>query len=152
MALVERFVQLAQLSVRALWQPVTFGVRTILEDDSGRVVLIRHSYRSGWFLPGGGIDRHEIPEVAAERESREEAGLVKGDAPEFFGIYVQPVAWVTNVVMIYRIRNAEIDFKKSLEVRECQWADPNDPPKGTTRGTVRRLAEMTGKAAKSPRW
>jgi len=149
---LERSLNFVQLSLRALWQPVTFGVRVFLENDSGQIVLIRHSYRSGWFLPGGGVDRHEAPEVAAVREAREEAGLTKSDAPEFFGLYSQPVGWVTNVVAMYRLRAAEVDFKKSFEVREMQWADPSAPPANSSPGTLRRLAELTGKAARTSTW
>jgi 8-oxo-dGTP pyrophosphatase MutT (NUDIX family) len=152
MPLLEKLFNLAQLSLKAMWQPVTFGVRTIIEDREGRIVLIRDSYASGWFFPGGGVDRHELPEVAAVREAREEAGLISSAPPEFFGLYVQKVGWVSNVVAVYRLRDAEIEFRKSFEVRECQWADPKAPPPGTTAGTLRRLAELAGRVPKRSRW
>jgi 8-oxo-dGTP pyrophosphatase MutT (NUDIX family) len=151
-AIFERALNLAQLSLRALWQPTTFGVRVFLENRDGRIALIRHSYRSGWFMPGGGVDRHELPAVAAVREAREEAGLVHSTAPEFFGLYSQSIGWIDNIVSVYRLRDAEIDFRKSFEVREVMWADPQAPPQGTSAGTLRRLAELNGKAAKSSRW
>ena len=152
MPLFERALNLMQLSLKAVWQPTTFGVRVFLEDREGRVALIRHSYRSGWFLPGGGVDRHELPETAALREAREEAGLVSCAAPEFFGLYTQSVGWIGNIVSVYRLREAVIDFRKSFEVREMMWADPAAPPENSSGGTLRRLAELSGKAAKSSRW
>jgi 8-oxo-dGTP pyrophosphatase MutT (NUDIX family) len=42
----------------------------------GRVLLVGHSYRSGWGMPGGGMARGEQPEATALRELREELGLV----------------------------------------------------------------------------
>jgi 8-oxo-dGTP pyrophosphatase MutT (NUDIX family) len=152
MALLEQALNLVHLSLRSVLQPVTFGVRAFVEDPEGRVVLIRHTYTSGWYLPGGGTERHELPEAAAVREAQEEAGLISSASPEFFGLYVQKVVWVSNVVALYRLRNAEVAFRKSIEVRDHIWADPKAPPPGCTGGTLRRLAELTGKRALNGRW
>lgn len=40
------------------------------------LLLVRSSYQAGWQLPGGGVRRGELPEAAAQRELREEIGLV----------------------------------------------------------------------------
>ncbi|WP_322796527.1 NUDIX domain-containing protein, partial [Tepidiforma sp.] len=56
-----------------LFHPVTIGARVVLARE-GKVLLIRHTYRSGWFLPGGGVDKGETLEAAARWEALEEAG------------------------------------------------------------------------------
>lgn len=150
--LISQALNVAHLSFLSIWQPSVLGVRAFLEGSDGRIVLVRHSYRSGWFLPGGGVRRYESPERAACREAEEEAGLTSSAAPEFFGLYTQPVGLVRNVVAIYRLGDAVLDFRRNLEVRELMWADPAAPPAGTSAGTLRRLAEFTGKAAKSSHW
>jgi len=150
--LISQALNVAHLSLLSIWQPSVLGVRAFLENRDGKIVLVRHSYRSGWYLPGGGVRRHETPERAASREAEEEAGLTSSTPPEFFGLYTQPVGMVRNVVAVYRLREVELDFQRSLEVREPIWTDPMLPPDGTSDGTLRRLAEFTGKAAKSSHW
>lgn len=41
----------------------------------GRLLFVRHSYKPGYSLPGGGIGRHETAAMAASRELREEVGI-----------------------------------------------------------------------------
>jgi 8-oxo-dGTP diphosphatase len=41
-----------------------------------RVLVVRHSYKPNWRLPGGGIKRGETSRLTAVRELREETGLV----------------------------------------------------------------------------
>ena len=57
------------------------GCRVLAFDEGGRLLLIRHSYGSGsWMLPGGGIDRGEMPLGAACRELFEETGCTLSEA------------------------------------------------------------------------
>ena len=140
------------LGLKALVSPVAFGVSAIVDDAGGRVLLVRHSYQPGWHLPGGGVDAGEPPAEAVLRELREEVGLVESAAPEFIGIFTRRLGWVTNVIALYRIAHARIQFKPSAEIREILWADPRSLPDGAVRGTRRRLAEFADKTPLSPYW
>jgi len=56
-------------------KPLLEGVTVLARDSAGRILLVRHSYGSGWWtLPGGGLRRGENPAVAAGREFAEELG------------------------------------------------------------------------------
>jgi len=46
-----------------------------VERADGQVLLVRHSYRQSWGLPGGLLKRGEDPATAALREAAEEVGL-----------------------------------------------------------------------------
>jgi ADP-ribose pyrophosphatase YjhB (NUDIX family) len=133
-------------------RPSLMGVAGIAEDEKGRVLLVRHSYTAGWALPGGGVDHGEPPETAVIRELREEVGLSGHEAPEFFGLYTRKVAWFSNVIAVYHLRNARIAFRPNLEIREAKFFDPVSPPPDTKPGTLHRLAELTGRTACSPYW
>ena len=139
------------LTLRALLSPTVLGASALVIGGDGRVLLVRHSYRAGWSLPGGGVDRGEPPQQAVLRELQEEVGLTGGIA-EFLGLYTRPVGWATNLIALYRVTGGSIDFRPNWEIREILWADPASPPPGTTPGTLRRLAELRGIAPQSPHW
>ncbi len=140
------------LGFKAMATPVAFGACAVLEDAQGRVLLVRHSYRPGWHLPGGGVAAGEPPAEAIVRELEEEIGFRHGATPELVGLFTRKVGWVTNLVALYRIRDAEIAFQPNAEIRKILYTDPAAPPPGTTHATRRRLAEMLGQAAPSPYW
>ena len=137
--------------LRGILSPVALGALALVE-QGGKVVLVRTSYQSGWFLPGGGVARGEPPALAVMRELREEIGLTKSTPPELVGIYVRRIWPSTNVNVLYRVREAEFDFKPNLEIREICLADIAAPPPGTSYGVLRRFAELTGRMPASPYW
>ena len=64
---------------RGYWwvrRPEVHGVKCVLRDDAGRVLLVRHTYgdRDAWGLPGGGRHAGEPADLTATREVREEVG------------------------------------------------------------------------------
>jgi 8-oxo-dGTP pyrophosphatase MutT (NUDIX family) len=150
-SLFERVLFSASVHARAVLAPVDFGVAALVE-QRGKVVLVRHSYRSGWHLPGGGVGRGEPPGDAILRELREEIGLTHSATPQLVGLYTRPVLLVTNVVALYRVREAGFVFKPSLEIRAITLADPLAPPPGTTPAVLRRFEEILGEAPHRPRW
>ncbi len=138
------------LSAKALLSRVALGVKALVLDEAGRVLLVRHGYQRGWQLPGGGVDAGETPETAIRRELAEEIGL-GGGRLTFICHYARKTLWMGDVVALYRIEGGRVDFKPSFEVPEILWADPAAPPRGTTPATVRRLAEFNG-APCDPQW
>ena len=73
--------------VRKLWwrlcRPRSEGCRVLAFDAGGRLLLIRHSYGSGlWMPPGGGLGRREGAIASALRELREETACALEDAIE----------------------------------------------------------------------
>lgn len=47
----------------------------ILRDESGRILLVKPTYKEGWDLPGGMVEANESPTDAARRELLEELGI-----------------------------------------------------------------------------
>ena len=140
------------LLLRAYRTPVCLGTNAIVELATGNVVLVRHRYMPGLCFPGGGVLSGEVPADAVIRELEEEVGLVRFDPPELFSLYTRKVGWTTNLIALYRVKNAVVDFKPNVEIAEIVETDPREPPPDTTPATRRRLAEFTGMALISAMW
>jgi ADP-ribose pyrophosphatase YjhB (NUDIX family) len=140
------------LGLRALVAPMVVGATAIVEDEAGRVLVVRHSYLPGWHFPGGGVGAGEAPAAAVLRELKEEVGLLRCAPPELVGVFTRRIGWVTNHIVLYRVRQAQIAFTPNLEIREAVFIDAAAPPPGTTAGTRRRLAELRGQAVQDLRW
>jgi ADP-ribose pyrophosphatase YjhB (NUDIX family) len=133
---------------------LTLGVRGLVIDGQGRVFLVKHTYVTGWHLPGGGVEPGETVADALARELKEEGNIELHGAPEQFGIYFQPTASQRDHVVLFVVR----DF--------CQPAPPAPDqeimahgffardalPPDTTRATRARIAEVMAGATTSPRW
>lgn len=42
-----------------IFRPLTLGVRAIVLNDAGELLLVKHTYLNGWYLPGGRVDKGE---------------------------------------------------------------------------------------------
>ena len=56
-------------------RPMTLGVRVIVCTKENEVLLVRHTYVSGWHLPGGGVERGETTCDAAIKELIQETNV-----------------------------------------------------------------------------
>lgn len=75
--------RLAHFVRRQVWnvrKPHLEGVRVLVLDPQGKLLLVRHSYGSDkWMPPGGGLRPGEDPVKAGARELHEETGCVLQD-------------------------------------------------------------------------
>lgn len=135
-----------------LWRPVTLGVQGMVVDEEGRVLLVRHTYRHGWHLPGGGIGRGESAREALGRELLEEVGVTPRGEAELFGAYVNFGEYKSDHVLVFRVPAWDIRPSRSSEIAEHAFFSVDDLPSDVSPGTARRLAELRGKAVQTGRW
>ena len=74
MRLVYRFGYKAMQQVWRFRKPRGFGVGIVIRHDD-QVLAVKHSYRPGYTIPGGGVRRHEDPRQTAVRELAEELSI-----------------------------------------------------------------------------
>ena len=133
---------------------LTLGVRAVVIDPQDRVLLVKHSYGSGWHLPGGGVEVGETIEDALGRELLEEGGVSVTGKPMLHGIFFNSRVSRRDHVAVYVVR----DFVKQggprhvHEIIDHGFFASDSLPADTTRGTLARLAEVLNGAAVSQRW
>lgn len=129
---------------------LTLGVRGLVFDAQGRVFLVRHSYMSGWYLPGGGVERGETLGSALERELREEGNIELIGPPQLYAIYWnRRIAWRDHVALyVVRSFRQTAPPQPSHEIVGHGFFAPDAFPDGTTASTRARVAEvLEGRAA-----
>jgi ADP-ribose pyrophosphatase YjhB (NUDIX family) len=140
---------------RAKWwllRPITTGVRVMVLNGD-QVLLIRHTYQGGWFMPGGGLKRNETLEEAARRELREETGLTVGRM-DVAGVFTNVFEGKTDHVVLFRTETDAQPVPDSPEVAECRWFPISALPEGLGRGSRQRIIELArpGAPVVAGRW
>lgn len=133
---------------------MTLGVRGVVVDGEGRVLLLRHTYTPGWHFPGGGVEKGETCPVALLRELHEEAGIEA--APEdlqLMSAHANGGYFPNDHVLVYRIdRWRQGTATQRGEIAETGFFSPLSPPEGVTAATRRRLDELFAGQPVSDRW
>lgn len=141
-AIVRRLFRVAflgQVAFRRLLRPVTLGVRVLLIDEAG-VVLVEHTYRPGWFLPGGGLKRGETLEAAARREAHEEAGATLGEL-KLLGLYSNFHEAPGDHIAVFACSHFTLDGEHDAEIARIGTFALDGLPDGLSAGTARRIGE-----------
>ncbi|MDK9697010.1 MAG: NUDIX domain-containing protein [Siculibacillus sp.] len=141
--------------VGVLTRATTLGVRGIVRDDDGRVLLVRHTYLPGWYLPGGGVDPGETAAAAVIREIVEETGVTPVGDPRLLGLYLNRRVSLRDHVALFVFdfsAGRQEPRRPPFEIAEVGFFGLDALPDETTAATRRRLAEIRGDAPVAAEW
>jgi ADP-ribose pyrophosphatase YjhB (NUDIX family) len=135
-------------------RPMTFGVRGAAFDQDGRIFLVRHTYVSGWHLPGGGVEVGESALDALRKELREEGALELGDPPQLVALYYNKQGSKRDHVALFLARNVRQTGPREpdREIAEARFFALDDLPAQVTPATLRRLDEIAGRSEPAEFW
>ena len=125
-------------------RPLTLGVRAMVLDRDGAVLMVRHSYRPDWFLPGGGVSKWETLEQAAIREAAEEGGVAVERMDGLVGMFANFTVERCDHVALFWTRRWYRIPQRSMEIIEARFFAPEAIPDDTSPATRRRIEEHLG--------
>jgi ADP-ribose pyrophosphatase YjhB (NUDIX family) len=151
---VERALQRVALLYGRISRGMTLGVRAVVIAPDGRIFLVKHSYVSGWHLPGGGVEPGETLLDALIRELREEANIEPTGPPALHGVFLNARASRRDHVAVYVVR----DFRQiaapqpNYEIIAHGFFVLDELPNDTTAATRARIIEVVGGAPVPEKW
>jgi ADP-ribose pyrophosphatase YjhB (NUDIX family) len=120
----------------------------IVPEREGRILLLRRGINPGrgkWVMPGGFIDRGELPAEAAVREAAEEVGLDVEAGPLIgvFGTHQSPI------IIVYGATEVRGEAEPLDETLSVCWFAPEEIPWAdlafdSTRQALTALAQQRG--------
>lgn len=143
----QRFEPLIRRVFHFYWRfarGMTLGVRAVVLDREDRVFLVKHSYVSGWHLPGGGVETGETFLSSLKRELIEEGRIEMTGEPVLHGLFFNRRVSRRDHVAVYVVRAYRQDRlpEPNHEIVACGFFGVADLPSDTTRGTRARIAEV----------
>jgi 8-oxo-dGTP diphosphatase len=120
----------------------------IVFDERGRVLLLKHRFRSGsgWGIPGGFVEAGEQPEEGLRRELLEEIGL-ELDSAEL--IHTRTFKKPRQIEIIFRCRSRGTALPQSMEIRKAGWFTAAEIPEGLPQDQRRLIKDFLKDGAKS---
>ncbi len=112
---------LRRIGARLLQTRFTASAGAVVIDERGRVLLLKHVFRTGagWGIPGGFISTGEQPEAAVRRELLEETGL-ELESAEF--AFARVIEHANHMEIIFRCRARGQEGKaRGLEINRLEW-------------------------------
>ena len=142
---VEPFTRPLFFALSRVMRGMTLGVRAVVTDAQGRLLLVEHTYVPGWHLPGGGVERGETAEAAIVRELQEEAGVEPTSRPRLVSVHANEAFIRGDHVLVYRVDAwREVASSARGEILHRDFFALDALPDDISAGTRRRIAEALG--------
>jgi len=117
------------------------GAAAAVIDDTGRILLVRHTYgRLNWELPGGIREPDESFEETALRELREETG-VRTTIEQLTGLYYERADDLHQMVFRCRFLGIPAPTPSSPEISDCDFFSADELPRPISDFTIRRIRD-----------
>lgn len=133
------------IKLRSQLRAVSLGVRGLVFDASGAVLLVKHSYLPEWHFPGGGVEPGETAAAALKRELAEEAGVALLAEPRLVGVFHNPHWTRGDHVAFFEVGPWEpAPRRRDIEIEAAEFFPLDRLPTDVNAAVRARLAERAG--------
>jgi len=116
----------------------TLGAFAVIADSEGRVLMCHRRDRDLWNLPGGVIEKGELPTEAVVREAREETGLEVA-VERLAGVYAK--SYRNEMVFVFTARIVGGELRLTEEADALAYFHPDGAPGNTIAKHLERAKE-----------
>lgn len=134
--------------------PVAAGV--LFVDEHDRVLLVEPTYKPFWDLPGGIVEVGESPWGAAQREVKEELGLVVTPGRLLICDYLPPRAGAgrEGLRLVFDGGQLDVDVDvrlDTMELRSWAWCTPAETIRRTEHAPILQRRILAARIARDSR-
>lgn len=133
-----------------IFRPTTSGVKMLLFNGN-KVMLVKTRYSTKLSLPGGKVNKLEIPREAAIRELREETGIAVNDC-RLIGVYSNFTEFKNDTIVLFAAETTETKCLPGWEIAKCGFFPLDALPADTSPATLRRLEDFKKGIIIDGRW
>lgn len=110
------------------YQQLKVSAGCCVEQD-GKLLLVQRGldpYKGAWHMPAGYVEVDELPSLAAERETREESGLIVKNQELLGAYYYNDDPRGNGVVILYRAKVLDGKLTTSNETLAAKFFSPQE--------------------------
>ncbi len=142
--------QLAHTLRKWWWKitkPQTLGVKVLVRNRYGEILLVKPVYASTWQIPGGGVERYEHPRDAGVREVREETGIDIAETELVLeDVFISKHEGKSDCVVLYSASISEaLPHADGAEIESAGFFGTDRLPPDVAGSVRRRLAGETSR-------
>ncbi len=135
-----------------IFKPFSIGVRALVINENGQVLLVKHTYTDAWYLPGGGVDKKEHLLDALARELKEEIGLQIQGRVELLGTYGSFFEYKSDFVSVFIVKLFDMAPSQNAEIEKWAFFALDQIPESASAGTKKRVREYLGSKTIDFKW
>jgi len=129
---------------KQLFRTLTLGVRALVQNENGEILLVKHHYWPGWHFPGGRVGAFEDPKNSIEREVKEETGVIVSET-KLAGVYTNFGHKRNDHVLFFIAKHHTGSVAPcNIEIAEACYFSKENLPSDTARSVLKRLAGEEG--------
>lgn len=136
-----------------IFRPTTIGVR-LLNIYNNEILLVKHTYSSNWYLPGGGAKNGINIRDSLKREIKEELNIDLNEGQlngaNLFGVYDNFQEYKNDYIFLFIVDNLKLDLSaiRNIEIEEAEYFNINNLSDSISPGTKRRINEFLSRKDK----